>query len=285
MVTDATWTDINKDGWLDLIVVGEWMPVKVFINNNGKLEDKSTDYGLSKTGGLWTRIIPGDMDGDGDTDFLLGNLAPNTQLCASEKEPMTLCVNDFMKNGVSIPLLCYYIQGVSYPYASRDELVEPMPVLKKKFLRYADYATATVKDIFTPEQLKGMEVSYVHTVKNCWLQNQGNGKFILKELPVMAQFSAIQGAVMNDFNQDGKQEIFAAGNFYPFRVQLGREDAGKGILLQSDNKGNLFAMGNGSAGVIVDGDVRDMIEVKTKTNKTIIVVSKNSKAIQVLKTN
>ena len=156
---------------------------------------------------------------------------------------------------------------------------------KKKFLRYADYATATVKDIFTPEQLKGMEVSYVHTVKNCWLQNQGNGKFIIKELPVMAQFSAIQGAVMNDFNQDGKKEIFAAGNFYPFRVQLGREDAGKGILLQSDNKGNLFAMGNGSAGVIVDGDVRDMIEVKTKTNKTIIVVSKNSNAIQVLKTN
>lgn len=87
MVTDATWTDIYKDGWLDLIVVGEWIPVKVFINNIGKLEDKSTDYGLSKTGGLWTRIIPGDMDGDGDMDFLLGNLAPNTQLCASEKNP------------------------------------------------------------------------------------------------------------------------------------------------------------------------------------------------------
>lgn len=101
---------------------------------------------------------------------------------------MTLCVNDFMKNCVSIPLLCYYIQGVSYHNASRDELVEPMPVLKRKFLRNADYATATVKDILTPEQFKGMEESYVHTVKNCWLQNQRNGKFILKELPVIAHF-------------------------------------------------------------------------------------------------
>lgn len=285
MVTDATWTDINKDGWLDLIVVGEWMPVKIFINNKGKLEERSSEYGLLNTGGLWTRIIPGDMDGDGDMDFLLGNLAPNTQLRASEKEPMSLCVNDFMKNGVSIPLLCYYIQGVNYPYASRDEITEPMPVLKKKFLRYATYATATLKDIFTPEQLKGMKELYVHTVKNCWLQNQGNGKFILKELPVMAQFSAIQGAVMNDFNKDGKKEVFAIGNFYPFRVQLGREDAGKGMLLHSDSKGNFIVTGYASTGVLIDGDVRDMVSVKTKTNKSILVIAKNNERVQVIKTN
>lgn len=286
MVTDAVWIDINKDEWLDLIVVGEWMPVKIFINNKGKLEEKSSEYGLLDTGGLWTRIIPGDMDNDGDTDFLLGNLAPNTQLRASAKEPMTLCVNDFMKNGVSVPVLCYYIQGVSYPYASRDEIAEPMPGLKKKFLRYATYATTTVKDIFSAEQLKGMKELYVHTVKNCWLQNQGNGKFIVKELPVMAQFSAIQGAVMNDFNQDGKNEIFAAGNFYPFRVQLGREDAGKGILLKYDkDKAGFTVAGFSETGAMADGDTRDMIEVKTRTGKAIIVIAKNNDRVQVIRTN
>lgn len=293
MVTDAIWEDINKDDWLDLVVAGEWMPIKFFINNNGRLEERSSDYGLEKTGGLWTRIIPADMDGDGDTDFLLGNLAPNTQLYASEKQPMTLCINDFMKNGTSIPLLCYYIQGVSYPYASRDEIVESMPGLKKKFLRFATYATATVKDIFTHEQLKGMLELYVHTVKNCWLQNQGNarlpdgqGKFILKELPAMAQFSAIQGAVMSDFNQDGKNEIFAVGNFYPFRVQLGREDAGKGILLQHAMDKNAFTVsGFNETGVVSDGDIRDMVSVKTKTGKTIIVIAKNNDHVQVIKTN
>jgi len=285
MVTDAAWIDINKDGWPDLIVVGEWMPVKIFINNKGKLEDKSKEYGLTKTGGLWTRIIPCDMDGDGNTDFILGNLAPNTQFKASVKEPMTLCVNDFMKSGVSVPLLCYYIQGVSYPYASRDELLNVVPVLKKKFSRYETYSTATLDKIFTPEQLKGMQTSYVHTVKNCWLQNQGNGRLVLKELPVMAQFSPIQGAAIGDFDHDGKNEIFASGNFYPFRVQLGREDAGKGILLHSDKKGNLVATGCASNGVDVDGDVRDMVAVKTKTGKTIFVIVKNNQPVQVIKTN
>ena len=285
MVTDAAWTDINRDGWPDLIVVGEWMPVKVFINNKGHLEDKTFLFGLEKTGGLWTRIVPGDLDGDGDTDFLLGNLAPNTQLHASEKEPMTLCVNDYMKNGVSVPVLCYYIQGVSYPYPSLDELAESMPLLKKKFLRYGTYATATMKDIFSADQLKGMKDLPVHTVKNCWLENRGNGEFKLRELPVTAQFSAIQGAVISDFTGKGSSEIFAAGNFYPFRVQLGREDAGKGILLRLDGKDHWVQMPSAFTGVVTDGDIRDMIAVKTKSHNTLIIIAKNGGPVQVLKVN
>lgn len=279
MVTDAVWIDINHDDWPDLIVVGEWMPVKIFINNKGRLEDKTAQYGLSETGGLWTRIVPCDVDGDGNMDFILGNLAPNTQFKASVKEPMTLHVNDFIGTGESTPLLCYYIQGTSYPYATRDEILKPMPQLKKKFLRYAAYSTATLHDIFTPEQCKGMQTSYVQTVKNCWLQNQGNGKFLLKELPVTAQFAPIQAAVV------GSQEIFAAGNFYPFRVQTGREDAGKGIILRCDSKGVITAEGPVSTGIIVDGDVRDMIQIPTAKGRAMIIISKNNGPIQVIQKN
>ncbi len=281
MITDAVWVDINKDGWLDLIVVGEWMPVRIFINNHGKLEEKTNEYGLAKSGGLWTRIFAGDFDNDGDIDFLLGNLAPNTQFKASADQPMSLCVNDFLKTGISVPVLCYYIQGVSYPYASRDELTELIPALKKKFLRYASYADATMKDIFTEEQMKGMLDLKAYTVKNSFLENRGNGKFLLRELPVQAQFSAIFGAVKGDFDNDGRNEIVAVGNFYPFRVQLGREDAGKGVLLRPDKVSGFTA--TGINGVKLDGDVRDMLAVKTKTGKTLLVIAKNNDHIQVIK--
>jgi hypothetical protein len=232
MVTDATWVDINKDGWPDLIVVGERMPVKIFINNHGKLEDKTKAYGLADTEGLWTRVFPYDFNNDGNVDFLLVIWRPNTQFKASTTEPMSMYVNDFLKTGVSAPILCYYIQGKSYPYASRDELVETIPVLKKKFLKYSTYADATIRDVFTPEQMRGAQQLSVHTLKNSILENKGNGKFILKELPVRAQFSPLFAAVKGDFYGDGQQEILGAGNFYPFRVQLGREDAGEGVLLK-----------------------------------------------------
>ncbi|WP_183564094.1 VCBS repeat-containing protein [Mucilaginibacter sp. SP1R1] len=283
MITDAAWVDINKDGWPDLVVVGEWMPVKVFINNHGKLEERTNEYGLSNTGGLWTRIFPYDFDNDGNVDFLLGNLAPNTQFKASITEPMSLCVNDFLKTGSSVPVLCYFLQGKSYPYASRDEIIETMPVLKRKFLKYAVYADATIGDIFTKEQMKGALELKVHTLKNSILENKGNGKFTLKELPVRAQFSSLFGAVKGDFYGNGQEEILAAGNFYPFRVQLGREDAGEGILLNR-NKTKGFTASNIN-NIVIDGDVRDMLSVKTRSGSTLIIVAKNNDHIQVIKSN
>jgi hypothetical protein len=285
MVTDACWNDINQDGWPDLIVVGEWMPVKIFINRAGRLEDASRHWGLSDSGGLWTSVIPCDPDGDGDTDFLLGNLAPNTQLKASVQEPMTLCVNEFSDEGLTpSSLLCYYIQGASYPFASRDELVGVMPALKKKFLRYEDYAMATINDVFTPSQLSGMRTLYVCTVQNCWLQNSGNGQFTLKALPPMAQFSALQGAATIVHPDKGSQ-ILVCGNFYPFRVELGREDGGKGCFLSSDNNGELRATDAGLFPLSVEGDVRDMISLKTKTGRTIIIIAKNDGPVQVITNN
>jgi hypothetical protein len=293
MVTAAVWTHIAQHRLPDLLVAGEWMPVKVFVNEKGRLEDRSASFGVDGSNGLWTCIIPGDLDNDGDEDFLLGNLAPNTQFKASDNQPMTLCFNDLFGAGAPEPVLCYYIQGTSYPYPSRDELAAAMPQMKKKFIRYHDYSAARFDDIFSAADQKGMQKLQVSHLKNAWLENTGNGKLVLHDLPVAAQLSAIQGAVIKDLDGDGKNEIFCAGNFYPFRVQLGREDAGKGLLLKWDPPGGgpldgalpggFLSKGFAPAGVWVDGDIRDVLLVRSGVNDFLIVVSKNSAGVQVLK--
>ncbi len=285
MVTDACWTDLNRDGWPDLIVVGDWMPVTVYMNNKGRLINKTKEYKLEQSAGLWTRIMPGDIDNDGDTDFILGNLAPNTQLKASVKEPMSLCVNDFGRNGVSMPVLNYFIQGRCYPYPSRDELSEVMPQLKKKFLRYASYANATINEVFTPEQMKGMKELKVQQLKNCVLENMGNEKFGLKELSMEAQMSPVFGASIEDINDDGKNDLILSGNFYPFRVQLGREDASYGLVQAGTGAGKFTSLPLNKTGWITSGDIRDMISVKTKAGKTLYVLAKNNERLQVIKRN
>jgi len=284
MVTSAVWNDINKDNHPDLLLAGEWMPVTVFINQKNKLHNKTADYGLQNSNGLWTCMIPNDIDSDGDEDYLLGNLAPNTQFTASEKEPMTLCINDFFHTNKTEPVLCYYIQGKSYPYVSKNEIAEDMPALKKKFLYYKEYAIAQLTDIFTPEQMQGITTLKATQLKNCWLENTGTGKFMLHQLPLAAQFSAIQGAVSIAAGNNGVKQIFAAGNFYPFRVQLGREDAGKGVLLQWDQSSHKLITMAQNMGIDAGGDVRDVLSIQTAKQEQLIFIAKNNDSLQVIKT-
>jgi hypothetical protein len=275
MITSAVFTDVNNDHQPDLLIAGEWMPIKIFINQKNKFTDATSEYGLQNTNGLWTSITPMDINNDGIEDFLLGNLAPNMQFKASLLQPMSLCVNDFLHTGKTEPVLCYYIKDTSYPYASRNEMLDEMPLLKNKFLYYKDYAVAKLTDIFSADEMKGMTELKVDELKNCWLQHTGDGKFILYELPVTAQFSAIQGATVINMN-DGSKAIFAAGNFYPFRVQLGREDAGKGILLQWNK--TTHQLNTLFPNIAVDGDVRDVLAM----NDHSIIISKNSDSTQVI---
>ena len=282
MVTSAIWTDLNNDKTPDLLLAGEWMGVKAFINQNNQLKDATAAMGLENSEGLWTCIIPMDLDVDGDMDYVLGNLAPNTQFNASADKPMSLYVNDFSSMGKISALLFYPIQGKSRPYASRNEIVDEFPWLKKKFLYYHVYATADLGSIFTPDQLVGMQELKAKQLKNCWLENK-NGKLIFHELPVPAQFSPIQNAIVTDIDHDGQKEILAVGNFYPFRVQLGREDGGTGILLQWDKKAGKLTESRLKKGVFIDGDIRDALQVQTAAKDNLIIVSKNNDSVQVIK--
>ncbi|HEY4154980.1 MAG TPA: VCBS repeat-containing protein, partial [Puia sp.] len=212
MVTDAVWTDLNGDKKPDLVVVGEYMPVKVFINKNGKLSDESASYIPFESSGWWNTVYAADMDGDGDQDLVIGNMGLNTPFHASAKEPVSLYYKDFDGNGSVDPIFCYYIDGVSYPAISRDDLTDQIPALKKKFLKYSDYSTATINDLFTPEQLKGaglLKAGEMHTV---YLENKENKSFVLHELPVEAQYSPVYAITSIDINKDGKKDLVLAGN-------------------------------------------------------------------------
>ncbi|HTE12257.1 MAG TPA: VCBS repeat-containing protein, partial [Chitinophagaceae bacterium] len=285
MVNDASWVDIDKDGWKDLIIAGDWMPITVFHNEKGKrLANITEQLGLEKTNGFWHKILPADVDNDGDIDFIAGNLGNNTQFKTTADQPLVTYAGDFNDDGRIDPIMTWFIQNISYPFNSRDELVEQIPALNKKFIKYADYATATIQDILPEAQLKNARKYYIYNTQTCIFINNG-GRFECKPLPAEAQFSMVQSVLYRDYDGDGKKDILLAGNFYPFRVQQGRCDAGFGCLLKAGDKGNFITDDRSiAAGLFIPGDVRDMTELNGG-RKNCIVISKNNAAVQVLSCN
>jgi hypothetical protein len=281
MVVTALWQDLNTDGYPELLIGGDWMPLKKFKNDKGILKyDK--DSGLENSDGMWSKIVPMDVNKDGAMDFIVGNCGLNNQFKANSKQPVTVYAGDFNNDGVLDPVMCYYIQGQNYPMASRDELLDQMVQLKKRFLNYASYADVTIDQLFTPEQLSKSQKFYCKQLETSILLNDGSGKFTIKTLPIEAQFSRTWGVVVDDFNKDDKEDILLSGNFYPYRVQLGQTDAGLGLLLVGNGKGDFKAVPPYDSGLYIDGDVRNMIEIKGAIKKIIVV--KNNDKVQLLKT-
>ena len=279
MVTDAVWIDLNKDKQPDLVIAGEWMPVKVFINEKGKLADKSSTYIPFASTGWWNRIYADDMDGDGDTDLILGNCGQNTQFHVNDKEPMTLCYKDFDDNGTVDPVLCYYIDGVSYPYNSRDDIVEQLPGLKKKFLEYKKYSVATMNDMFTPDQLKDAITLKAEIMQTVYLENKGTAGFAMHPLPLAAQYSPVYGIAAEDVNGDGKKDIILAGNNTWTRIKFGRYSANHGVVLLGDGNGNFNYVSQQQSGLNIRGNVRSLQLINNGKTKSIIVGVNDTTAV------
>lgn len=284
MVTDAVWADVDEDGWQDLIVTGDWMPLKIFRNENGrKFTDITDASGLSMTNGWWCKILPADIDNDGDLDFVVGNMGTNTQYKCSETEPLVTYVADFDNNGKTDPIMTKFYLGKPYPAHSRDELIEQVPSFNKKFIRYEVYAKATLADILTKEQIAAAQKFYVYHTESAIFLNS-NGKFLLKPLPVEAQFSCVNSISYSDYDGDGLKDLLVAGNFFPFRVQQGNSDAGIGLVLKGNDKGSFLPLSFEKTQCYIPGDVRDMVAVNGK-NGELIIVAKNNTSVQVIKKN
>ncbi|WP_082491368.1 VCBS repeat-containing protein [Pedobacter sp. Leaf194] len=282
MVVTALWQDLNKDGYPELLIGGDWMPLMIFKNSKGSLK-QDEDAGLKNTEGMWSKISAMDVNGDGKMDFVVGNCGINNQYKTTQEQPMTIFADDFNKDGVLDPIMCYYIQGKNYPMASRDELLDQMVQFKKKFLNYRSYAEVSIDQLFTPEQIDKSQKFYCKQLQSLILINDGNGKFSVKPLSVEAQFSRVWGIVIDDFDKDGIKDILLSGNFYPYRVQLGQADASLGLLLTGDGKGNFKAVSPYESGLYIDGDVRNMLEINGPSKRIIVV--KNNDEAQVIKVN
>jgi hypothetical protein len=282
MVTDAAWVDLNKDGWDDLIAVGEFMPISIFENHQGQLVNETTAYGLANTEGWWCRLLTGDFDKDGNTDLVIGNLGTNTQFKASAEQPVSIVYKDFFNNGSIDPVLCYYNGGKQWPYYSRDEMAEQIPSINKKFLHYNDYADAQLTDLFSEDQLQDAHTVNIRTLTSVFVKNTGNKKFILQPLPQYAQMSAVTGMVATDIDGDGNKDIIVAGNFYPFRVQLGPLDAAIGLVLKNNGKEQFTPLLYEQTGLCIRGDVRNLIAVQGGNNH-FIMAAKNNGQLQILK--
>ncbi len=282
MVSDASWIDLNKDGKLDLIVVGEWMPITILIQDQGVLQDKTSDYGLSNSNGWWNTLLVDDADGDGDSDFLVGNLGFNSRLRASKTEPVSIFIGDIDNNGSLDPILTYYNQGKRYPLLSRDQLVKQVPSLKRKFLKYADYENVTLEDIISVEQQQKFIRKDAMTFASVYVENLG-GKFEIHELPVNAQAFPIYSFCLEDLNADKIMDILAVGNLLSTQPDLGRFDAGYGLAMLGDGKGNFIGDPLALEGFLVKGEGRDIQKIVTTKGEHLFIVALNNDSLKVFR--
>ncbi len=285
MVTDAVWTDFDGDNDLDLIIVGEWMTITFYKNESGKLEDITAELSMENTNGWWNTISAADFDGDGDEDYVIGNLGLNIKYKASEDEPFKVFVKDFDGNGTHDVYLAYYDQdGVCYPVRGRECSSQQLPFIKKEFPSYGKFSVATVDQVLG-ERKDGAVEKQVKIFESIYLENRGGNLFVMKKLPNEAQVSPIFGAVAMDCNDDGHLDILAAGNYYEREVETTRSDAGIGIILAGDGKGNFEPLPGSSAGLNAYKDVRDVKVLNRKSKNPIIIIANNDSGIEFYQKN
>lgn len=278
MVTDALWSDYDGDGDADLIVSGEWNPIRVYANEGGKLIEKTEELGLAETDGFWNCIRSGDFDGDGDLDYVVGNHGENTRFQASPDRPVTMHINDFDKNGKAEQIISVWNGDDSYPLVLRHDLVKQLPALNKKYLKYEAFKNQTVADIFTAEQLEKSVVVKANYNRTSLLLNEG-GRFVLKPLPRECQLAPVYSILVDDFNKDGNLDIMMGGNFYRSKPEVGIYDATFGTYLEGQGNGEFRWVSPGESGFFVEGEIRDMVKIKME-KADLVLVAKNNAPIQ-----
>lgn len=280
MVTDILWADLDGDAKPEMIVAGEWLPISIFKNENGKLVNRTDSFGLSETSGWWNCLIAKDFDKDGDMDLVAGNLGLNTRFKASKKEPLRLFAKDFDRNGNLDPVLAFYENDRLYPLPQRDVLLQQIPSLKKKFARHAAYAKADMETIFSPSELASALQLEAKIFATTYFENRGNGTFAIKPLSNEAQLSPTNKILAADFTDDGNLDFLLAGNNYSADVESGPFDAGNGLLLLGDGKGNFVPVLSRDSGFSATKAATDLAALKLANGKELILVANNNDALQ-----
>ena len=283
MVKDASWADIDGNGFEDLVLVGEWMPVMIFYNQQGTLE-KASPSSLEYSNGWWNTLEVVDIDLDGDLDLLAGNLGLNSKYRASKEEPVSMFVHDFDDNGKTDPLIYHYVNGKQYLFATKDELVSQLREVKGKYVQYADFARANQLELFDEQLMDEAEKHYVYEFRSGIFLNEGEGAFRFQAFPQQAQTAPIQAFLLKDFDGDGEPDILSAGNQYEVNIQRGRYDADFGSLLRNNGDGQFSVVPPVKTGLLLEGQVRDMELIKLQ-DRELVLVARNNAALQLIELN
>ena len=276
MVTAGLWTDVDSDNQIDLITVGEWMPISVYKNTNGHFENVTAALGLDKSVGWWNSINGADLDQDGDIDYVLGNLGLNTKFKTSLDTPVRVYIDDFNKDGKQEAILGNFLQGVNYPAHPRDDLFQQMPQLKKLFPSYKAFADVSMDRFLSITKTTNPKTLSADIFESCILINQGDSSWRLKPLPMEAQFAPIYGVTVGDNNGDGFDDILVTGNSFAPDVLTGQYDAFKGLYLTGDGNGNFEATSVQQSGFLSDDDEKSLVSLFGKDDKALIVVAANN---------
>jgi len=283
MVSSAAWVDYDRDGKLDLVVVGEWMPVRVFRQEGGHFVDRTGEAGLAGSDGWWNSVTVADLHGTGQPDLVLGNLGRNSYVRASRAEPARLYITDIARDSSLEQILTFYKHGVSYPLAGRDELSRLIPELRSRYPTYASFGATDIRGILSREQLEQAQVREAYVLASSVALNDGNGTFELRPLPVEAQFAPIYSSLPGDFDGDGNTDLVVAGNFFGVPPVLGRYDASYGLLLRGDGAGGLASVDLDTSRLLLVGEVRDLKLLRLADGSRIVVVARNDDTLQLVR--
>lgn len=287
MSCDVLFTDFDSDGWPDLIVAGEWMSIQFFRNKKGRFKDVTGSTGIADKAGWWNSIVPGDFDNDGDVDYIAGNMGENSFYKAGEGAPIRIYAKDFDNNGVTECIPTKYMKdkigGVlkEFPGHTRDDVVDQMPFIKKKYLTYKSFGEAGFNELFTTDQMNGMLQLEANYLSHAFIRNNGNGKFTLERLPVLAQLSVINGMVADDFDGDGNLDVCMNTNDYSTEPGNGRYDALNGLVLKGDGKGSFIPLTIVQSGIFIRGNGKGLAKLRGASNQYFLVATQNRGPVEI----
>ncbi len=276
MIRDMRWADVDGDSDMDMIIAGDWMPLKVFVNEHGSFREDTAAFSPERTSGWWNCLAAADLDGDGDVDLVAGNHGLNSRFHASAEKPVSMYVNDFDLNGSVEQIICVFEGDTSYPLALKHDLTSQLPGLGKKYDTYQKYKNQQITDIFPPALLKKTLRLDAYQLQTSLFFNDGKGHFTRRSLPLETQFSTVYAAAVTDVNDDGNPDILLGGNLYNVKPEVGRYDASYGNCLTGDGKGHFRNRPVRRTGLLLQGEVRSILPVKTNTGWLLLVARSNN---------